>query len=256
MASDLILKDLCAGYGGREVLRGVSLTARAGEMTALLGLNGSGKTTLLRAVLGAVPASGRVLLGNVDLLALHPRQRARLLSCIPQRSRADGGLTALEAVLMGANAETPLLLGYGPARRARALACLKRLDADAWADVPLGELSEGQRRTVILARALMQRAQVCLLDEPDGALDLPRRRGALEAARRMAREDGCAVLCALHDASLALTLCDRVLALHGGRIAWALDMRTATQGEIEGAMRALYGDAEVLRGQRGWAVLS
>ena len=256
MASDLILKDLRAGYGGREVLRGVSLTAHAGEMTALLGLNGSGKTTLLRAVLGAVPASGRVLLGDVDLLALGVRQRARLLSCIPQRSRADSGLTALEAVLMGANAETPLLLGYGPARRARALACLKRLDADAWADVPLGELSEGQRRTVILARALMQRAQACLLDEPDGALDLPRRRGALEAARRMAREDGCAVLCALHDASLALTLCDRVLALHSGRIAWALDMRSATQGEIEGAMRALYGDAEVLRGERGWAVLS
>ena len=256
MAADLILEELRAGYGGREVLRGVSLTARAGEVTALLGLNGSGKTTLLRAVLGAVPASGRALLGEADLLALDARRRARLLSYIPQRSRADDGLTALEAVLMGANAETPLLMGYGAARRTRALSCLERLGAAQWADVPLGELSEGQRRTVILARALMQRAQVCLLDEPDGALDLPRRRGALEAARSMARGEGCAVLCALHDASLALTLCDRVLALSGGRIAWALDMRTATAREIEGAMRALYGDAEVLRGERGWAVLS
>ena len=190
MAADLILEELRAGYGGREVLRGVSLTARAGEVTALLGLNGSGKTTLLRAVLGAVPASGRALLGEADLLALDARRRARLLSYIPQRSRADDGLTALEAVLMGANAETPLLMGYGAARRTRALSCLERLGAAQWADVPLGELSEGQRRTVILARALMQRAQVCLLDEPDGALDLPRRRGALEAARSMARGEG------------------------------------------------------------------
>lgn len=255
MASDLILENLRAGYGGRKVLRGVSLTARAGEVTALLGLNGSGKTTLLRAVLGAVPASGRASLGKVDLLTLGARQRARLVAYVPQRSRADDGLTALEAVLMGANPETPLLLGYGPARRARARACLARLNAEDWADVPLGALSEGQRRTVILARALMQRAQACLLDEPDGALDLSRRRGALEAARRMAREEGCAVLCALHDASLALTLCDHVLALQDGRIAWALHMRTATAEEIGGAMRALYGDAEVLRGEHGWAVL-
>lgn len=255
MADDLILEDLRAGYGAREVLHGVSLTAHAGEVTALLGLNGSGKTTLLRAVLGAVPASGCVLLGKTDLLALGARQRALRVSFIPQRSRADGGLTALEAVLMGANAETPLLLGYGAARRARAMACLERLGAGKWADVPLGELSEGQRRTVILARALMQRAQACLLDEPDGALDLPRRHDALEAARSMARTEGCAVLCAMHDASLALTLCDRVLALSGGRIAWALDMRTATAQEIEAAMRALYGDAEVLRGEHGWAVL-
>ena len=63
------------------------------------------------------------------------------------------------------------------------------------------------------------------------------------------------MLCAMHDASLALTLCDRVLALSGGRIAWALDMRMATAQEIEAAMRALYGDAEVLRGECGWAVL-
>ena len=143
MADDLILEDLRAGYGAREVLRGVSLTAHAGEMTALLGLNGSGKTTLLRTVLGAVPASGRVLLGKTDLLALGARQRALRVSFIPQRSRADGGLTALEAVLMGANAETPLLLGYGAARRARAMACLERLGAGKWADVPLSELSEG-----------------------------------------------------------------------------------------------------------------
>lgn len=256
MAYDLIIRELRAGYGGGEVLRGVTMTARAGEVTALLGLNGSGKTTLLRAAAGLLPARGRVLLGEDDVLALSARRRARRLAYIPQRSRADGGLTALETVLMGANAETPLLLGYGAARRARALDCLARLGAQDWADAPIGRLSEGQRRTVILARALMQRAQACLLDEPDGALDMPRRRTALEAARRMAREEGCAVLCALHDASLALSMCDRVLALCGGRVAWALDMRTADAQEVEAAMRALYGDVEVLRGAHGWAVMS
>ena len=71
----------------------------------------------------------------------------------------------------------------------------------------------------------------------------------------MAREEGCAVLCAMHDASLALSLCDRVLTLSGGRIARELDMRAASAEEIGGAMRALYGGCEVLCGERGWAVL-
>ena len=75
MAYDLIIRELRAGYGGGEVLRGVTMTARAGEVTALLGLNGSGKTTLLRAAAGLLPARGRVLLGEDDERAGFFQQR-------------------------------------------------------------------------------------------------------------------------------------------------------------------------------------
>lgn len=252
---ELRIRGLRAGYGGRTVIDGADLTVQAGEVVALLGLNGSGKSTLLRAAAGLLPASGSVCFGGRDLLAMGARARARVCAYVPQRSRIDGGITALEAVLMGANAVTPLFGGYSAAQRARARDCLAQMDALAWADTPVGALSEGQRQTVVFARTLMQQARVLLLDEPDGALDLPRRGAMLEAVRRMAGAGPCAALVALHDASLALSRCDRVLLLMDGRIAFQLDMRVAEQEQVEHALGALYGEAHVVRRGRRFAVL-
>lgn len=251
----LEVRGLTAGYGGRKVLCGLDLCAQPGEATALLGLNGSGKSTLLRAVMGFVPAQGSVSLGGEDLLRLDERRRALALAYIPQRTHADPGLTALETVLMGANARTPLLGGYTRAQRAQAALCLKQAGADAHADTLLGELSEGQRQTVILARALMQQPRAFLLDEPDSALDLPRRYAVLRLVRRMAAENGCAALIALHDPALALNVCDRVLAIRDGRIAFAAEMRRAGREEIERGMRLLYGAVRVVRDGGAYAVL-
>lgn len=253
---ELRVRGLRAGYGDRNVIDGVEFTVRAGEVCALLGLNGSGKSTLLRAATGLLPASGGgVFLGERDLLAMGARERARLLAYIPQRSRVDGGITALEVVLMGANASTPLLSGYSAAQREHARACLEQMDAIDWADTPVGALSEGQRQTVIFARAIMQRARALLLDEPDGALDLPRRGAMMDAVRRMAEAGSSAALVALHDASLALSRCDRVLILMGGRIAFDLDMRAASEEQVERALCALYGQVQVVRRGTRFAVL-
>ncbi|MDO5378826.1 MAG: ABC transporter ATP-binding protein [Clostridia bacterium] len=253
---ELRIRSLCAGYGGRKVIDGAELTVRAGEVCALLGLNGSGKSTLLRAAMGLLPVSeGGVFLGERDLLAMGARERARHCAYIPQRSRMDGGITALEAVLMGANASTPLFSGYSAAQRERAKSCLDEMGALAWAETPVGALSEGQRQTVVFARAIMQRASVLLLDEPDGALDLPRRGAMMEAVRRMAGAGPCAALVALHDASLALSRCDRVLILMGGRIAFDLDMRCAGEEQVERALCALYGPVDIVRRGRRFAVL-
>jgi len=254
--AELCIRGLCAGYGGANVLSGAELTAREGEVLALLGLNGSGKSTLLRAAMGLLHASGGVFFDGRDLLAMGARERARLCAYIPQRSRVDGGLTALEVVLMGANAVTPLFGGYSAAQREQARACLERMGALAWANTPVGELSEGQRQTVIFARAMMQRARVLLLDEPDGALDLPRRRAMMDAVRRMAADGPCAALVALHDASLALSCCDRVLILMEGRIAFSLDMKTAREEQIAEALCALYGDVQLVRRGDRFAVLA
>lgn len=250
----LTIEDLRAGYGGKGVLSGVSLTARDGELTALLGENGGGKTTLLRAALGLIPAKyARCTVDGEDLPAASPKRRAALAAYIPQRARFDPGLTALEAALMGANARTPLLSRYSAEDRALASECLAQLGAAEWADRLLGELSEGQRRLCRLARALVQRPRVFLLDEPDGALDLPRRFSAMEALRALLA-DGRAALAAVHDAQLALSRADRVLVLKDGRIARELDPREDSREEIEEAMRLLYGDVRVGGSRGAWCV--
>ena len=250
----LEVSGLRAAYGRREVLSGLSLEIRRGEVCALLGLNGSGKSTLLRAALGLLPAQGTVLACGQDVRAMDARTRAALLGYIPQRSRLDDGVTALDAVLMGANASMPLFAGYSRAQRERALHCLERLGAAQLAGQMMGTLSQGQRQLVIFARTMMQQPKILLLDEPDSALDLPRRTEMMAQVRALCDQDGCA-LCALHDASLALTACDRVLILKDGVIACELDMHTASRQTAEEAMRLLYGSAQVLRAGDRWAVI-
>jgi len=221
---------------------------------ALLGLNGSGKSTLLRAALGQHPAKGSIRACGRDVQAMAARERAGLMGYIPQRSRMDEGMTALDAVLMGANAHTPLLAGYSHAQRRRAAQCLAQLGAAELSGRPLFALSQGQRQLVVFARAMMQQPRILLLDEPDAALDLPRRTQMMAQVRALTGENGCA-LCALHDASLALSSCDRVLILAHGVIACDLNMRAAGEDEVSAAMRLLYGEAAVGRVGGRWAVV-
>ena len=251
----LKIRGLRAGYGTREILSGVDLDIRRGEVAALLGLNGSGKSTLLRAALGFLPVSGgSVTADGENVFALSERARAGKMGYIPQRSRMDEGLSVLDAVLMGANAKTPFLAGYSAAQRARARDYLAQLGMSGYENRMIGTLSQGQRQLAVFARTMMQQPGVLLLDEPDSALDLPRRYEIMAHVRRMA-ENGAGALCVLHDASLALNTCDRVLILRGGRIVCALEMESACEEAVRSAMALLYGGVKVGQIDGGWAVL-
>ena len=252
----LTVRGVCAGYGARRVLEDVGLSVGEGEVCALLGLNGSGKSTLLRVLLGLLPVqTGEISVCGGNMRRAAPQKVARLAAYLPQRSRVDDGMTALEIVLMGANAVTPLIMPYSAVQREKARMCLERMGAGEWADRRMGELSQGQRQSVLLARALMQSPKLLLLDEPDAALDLPRRWQMLRTVSALAKEERCAALCALHDASLALSVCDSVAVLSGGRIVCRLDMARAGEDEVRTAMCALYGDVTVIRRGGRWAVL-
>ena len=252
----LTVQGVCAGYGARRVLEDVGLSVGEGEVCALLGLNGSGKSTLLRVLLGLLPVqTGEISVCGGNLRRAAPQKVARLAAYLPQRSRADDGMTALEIVLMGANAVTPLIMPYSAIQREKARMCLERMGAGEWADRRMGELSQGQKQSVLLARALMQSPKLLLLDEPDAALDLPRRWQMLRTVSALVKEERCAALCALHDASLALSVCDSVAVLSGGRIVCRLDMARAGEDEVRAAMHALYGDVTVIRQDGRWAIL-
>lgn len=256
MSEILSVRGVCAGYGARCVLEDVGLSVGEGEVCALLGLNGSGKSTLLRVLLGLLPAqAGEISVCGGNMRRAAPQKVARLAAYLPQRSRADDGMTALEIVLMGANAVTPLIMPYSAVQREKARMCLERMGAGEWADRRMGELSQGQRQSVLLARALMQSPKLLLLDEPDAALDLPRRWQMMRTVSALVKEERCAALCALHDASLALSVCDSVAVLSGGRIVCRLDMARAGEDEVRAAMHALYGDVTVIRQDGRWAIL-
>lgn len=245
--SFLSVQALAAGYGGRQVLKGVSLKAEAGQLVGVLGANGSGKTTLLKAVCGILPHTGACTLDGLKLEGLPPRQLARRCSYIPQRSGIAIDLSALEVVLMGFNPRLGLLERPTPAMRAEARAALARVGLAGREEENYLHLSEGQKQLCILARTLVSGGGLLLLDEPESALDLRYRSRMLGLLQSWVRQGRRAALVALHDPGLALNGCDRLVILAEGRVRGVLAPASDPLEEMERQLAAVYGAVSLCR---------
>ncbi len=216
----LSASDIHFSYGQTEVLRGITMQVRPGEVLSILGLNGAGKSTLLRVLAGAlVPASGEVSLQGRPLAAIPDRERARLLAMVPQEAHIPFPFTALEIVLMG---RTPHLPRFGFESRRdidAALAAMEATDCRHLASRDLNTLSGGERRRVIIARALAQEARWMLLDEPMSFLDIRHAAELSRLIRALAAERGIGVAMVMHDLSLSAAASDRIVMLREGAIA-------------------------------------
>ncbi|MHC4939909.1 MAG: ABC transporter ATP-binding protein [Planctomycetota bacterium] len=196
-------------FGGREVLHDVSLTLAPGERVALIGPNGGGKTTLLRAIAGLLPlASGEVRPAGAR------RERARHLAYVPQEEFWEFEFPVREVVACGRYAHAESLFGDSERDREAVSAALDAVGLAEFADRPITALSGGERRRVIVARALAQGAPALVLDEPTTALDLLHRGAVLDVLRDFKG----AILFATHDLEAAVTLADRLVVLRDGRI--------------------------------------
>lgn len=227
------LKNLSAGYGGRTVIREVSLSFPPGRVLALLGPNGCGKSTLLRAALGLIPKSGgEVLMDGAALESLSLRERARRAAYLPQ-SRPTPNITAYRMVLHGRFPHLSYPRRYRGEDYEAADRALERADALDVARRPMGELSGGQRQKVYLAMTLAQEAPTVLMDEPAASLDVGHQLEVMAISRRLA-EDGRAVVMVLHDLPLALRGADDVALLSGGRLAaWGTAEEVYASGKLD-----------------------
>lgn len=211
------LKNLCAGYPGHEVLHGISLAFRPGEVLVLIGPNGCGKSTLLKTANGLLPRSGgQIMLDGMPLESYKPKQIAQRVAYLPQ-SRTVPDITARRMVLHG---RFPYL-SYPRRYRQEDYAAVDRAlvwaDASDLADIPVPQLSGGQRQKVYLAMALAQETQTILMDEPTTYLDVSHQLEVMAVARRLAR-DGRAVVLVLHDLCMALQCADAIAVLSQGRV--------------------------------------
>jgi putative ABC transport system ATP-binding protein len=194
-----VTKRVADGRGRREVLRGVSIDLRAGELVLVRGASGSGKTTLL-GVLGGMllPTSGEIWLGGEPISRLRDHQRAEI------RRRKVGYLFQDFGLIDGMSVLENVLLPLVPPGRAsgetvaRATAMLERLGIGSLAGANVVALSSGERQRVALARARVADPSVLLLDEPTAHLDASLALGLLDDLGEL-REQGVAVLVASHD---------------------------------------------------------
>ncbi|MFP5281879.1 MAG: metal ABC transporter ATP-binding protein [Actinomycetes bacterium] len=228
----LAAEDVSVALGGLPVLRGITLTVRAGEAVALLGGNGSGKSTLIRALLGLVPAER----GGISLFGT-PQRRFRewkRIGYVPQRA-APGLAQALvsEVVASGRLATRRL---FRPLDRADRDAVGDALDVVGMRDLAgeeLGRLSGGQQQRVLIARALAGTPDLLVMDEPMSGVDL-RQQDLLADVLATSLGHGTAILVVLHELGALHPLIDRAVVLREGRVAYDGALMTLQSGGHHG----------------------
>ncbi|MGR3757804.1 MAG: ATP-binding cassette domain-containing protein [Tranquillimonas sp.] len=213
------LHDVDVYQGRQRVLHDVTLEIGEGEIVTVVGPNGSGKSTLLRVMIGALkPASGRV-----------ERRPGLRIGYVPQRLQIDPTLPMTVARFLG----LPRRVGATTAR-----AALERAGAQGLARRQLSDLSGGQFQRVLLARALLERPHLLLLDEATQGLD---QAGAAAFYRRIAevrRDMGCSIVMVSHDLHVVMSASDRVICLNGHVCCEGAPETVATAPEY----RALFGN--------------
>lgn len=258
--SELRVGNLFCGYRkGKDVLRGVSLSVRQGEIVGLVGLNGSGKTTLIRCICGELRPRGEIVAGGTDLSRrVSARRLASLIGYIPQSSGFSCTVSAAEVVAMGFNHLLPLFADPSPSQRAEAAKALEKVGLGGREGENFLSLSGGERQLCLLARALVQKSAFLVLDEPDSSLDVKNKVAVLSALRQSAAREGRGVLIAMHDVSSALRFCDRIALLQDGKILSCFSPRECSEEEISLTLSRVYGTIAVsemtLNGERCYAV--
>jgi branched-chain amino acid transport system ATP-binding protein len=218
----LTVEDLCVTYGRVAAVRGVSLSCAAGEVVALLGSNGAGKSSTLLGIAGALEratVTGAVSLEGRALQGRPPEQIARSgLALVPERRRIFASLTVRENLLLGASSWAKRAVA---AREAGLV--LQRFDVLAsMCERPAGLLSGGQQQQLAIARALMSRPRMMLLDEPSLGL-APELVKAVFSIISGLRDDGIGVLLVEQNAAQAIRLADRTLVMRKGVIEGTAD---------------------------------
>ena len=172
MSGYLQVSDVSFSYGRRQVLSGMSFRVGRGETLSLLGPNGCGKTTLSKIVLGLLRAgAGEVIMDGCELSGIPRARLARLVSYVPQLCGHGVSYTVLDMVLMGRLSYGGCYGAYSKRDVDAAWTALERLCLVPLASVPFNELSGGQCKLVLIARALAQEAALCVMDEPESGLD-------------------------------------------------------------------------------------
>lgn len=211
------LKNLCAGYHGADVLRGVSMSFEPGRVTVLVGANGCGKSTLLKAAIGMIKrSSGEVYIDSRPLDTLTRREVALRAAYMPQ-DRSVPSISVRRLALHGRFPHLSYPRRYSKADYAAAEEALRRADALDIADQMLGELSGGQRQRAYLAMALAQGTDSVLMDEPTTFLDISHQLSFMQTARSMAAS-GKAVVIVLHDLCMALKWADTLAVMRSGEL--------------------------------------
>ena len=202
---------------------------------------------MLKALCGILPHQGTCQLEDAVLEELPPKQLAKLVSYIPQRSGISIDISALDVVLMGFNPHLGILEHPSKAMKGKAVQALRQVGLAGKEETNYLHLSEGQKQLCILARTLVSDSKLLLLDEPESALDFRFRHQMLSLLRSWVASQERSAIVTLHDPALALNFCDKLLLLLDGNVLDVIEPKSDSLDKMEQMLSMVYGSISLQR---------
>lgn len=210
MEEAVSIKDVWVYYDGIPILEGVSLSVDQGDFLGIIGPNGGGKTTLFKVILGLVSPSR----GKVDVLGQSPEKSRHHIGYVPQHNLFDRDfpINVRDTVLMGCNGTTGLIRRYSREDKERAEEAMKNVGMLSYKNSQIGKLSGGEQQRVFIARALVSRPKLLLLDEPTASVDPAMQTDFYELLQRLKQE--MTIVMVSHDISAISIYVDKIACLN------------------------------------------
>lgn len=210
---------LTVGYRGHRVVEDISLSLPCGRLVCLLGPNGAGKSTLLRTLCGfQPPIAGTVTISGSDITTMSAAEVARLVSVVLTDRPLTPSLTAREMVGMGRAPYTGFWGRLSDDDHRLVSEAMQTVGITPLATRRMGQLSDGERQKVMIAKALAQHTPVIVLDEPTAFLDYPSKVAVMKTLARLAHDEGKTILMSTHDLELAAQLGDELMEIENKHI--------------------------------------
>ena len=202
----------------RQVLKDVSFSVAQGDLLAVLGPNGVGKSTMFRCILGFLRSyEGSIRLNGTDIKTLDHKEIAKHVAYIPQSTHPVFNYTVLDVVLMGLTNQVNLLSEPNRQHIDDAYAAMKSLGIAHLRNAGYGEISGGERQLALIARALVQKAKILIMDEPTANLDYGNQFRVMCRISDLAKE-GYIIILSTHNPDHAFLYANRTLMIYGGEI--------------------------------------